>query len=235
MHKSEKYLQQWRDIDRKSYVSLAINHLNFLELVAKYPSLVQGEHLRNAIRRYEVFWLPLCKKHGTMACEDWAAPLDVAWVWYLHMVTPASYIKDCIQLIGNAPSHVLKTGDALQRALRLTKALWEEAYSSTKEPFDVDLDAVIKAPAYKQKLPHDLHHLSLKQRNFYYQVSLPHYHDDAFLNAATERYVTHLELQMKNTSVCLSLPVDVQLIMHTHQLNPIFYHHLMIQLMRREC
>lgn len=225
MNKSQKCLQQWRDIDRKSYVSLSKIHLKFLDLVTKHPCLIEGEHLRNAIRRYECYWLPLCKKHGTMSCEEWAAPLDVAWVWYLHMITPSNYVTDCIRVIGNAPSHVLKTGEAKQESLERAKELWNEAYGSSKEPFEVDLSAPVKTQSYKQKLPHDFYRLSQKQRNFHYQVSLPHFRDDAFLNAATERYVTHLDLQMKNTSVCLSLPVDVQLIMQTHQLNPIFYRH----------
>lgn len=226
MNKSQKCLEQWRDIDRKSYVKLAKIHLDFLDSVIQHPSLVEGEHLRNAIRRYEMYWLPLCKKHGTMKCEDWAAPIDIAWVWYLHMVKrPADYINDCIRLIGNAPSHALKAGKALEIALEITQDLWNEAYGSNNEPFEVDLNAPLNLQPYKQRLSHDFHLLSLTQRNFYYQASLPHYHDDAFLDAAALRYVTHLDLQRRNMSVCLSLPVDVELLMQTHRLNPIFYGH----------
>lgn len=224
MSKAEKYLQQWREVDRKSYISSTTHHLSFLASVVKYPSLMHGKHLTNAVRRYEMYWLPLCKKHGTMLCEEWAAPLDVAWVWYLHMLMPEYYVNDCICLIGNAPNHALKSRKEFQAATKLTQDLWDQSYANI-EPFDVDLDKSIDVQEYKPKLKHDFTRQSTKQLNFYYQVSLPHYQDEKFLDSATQRYVTHLGLQLKNPSFMLSLPVDVQLIMYSHQLNPIFYNY----------
>ncbi|XP_031571894.1 uncharacterized protein LOC116306009 [Actinia tenebrosa] len=224
MSKAEKYLQQWNEVDRKTYISSTKDNLSFLASVVKYPSLIHGEHLPNAVRRYEMYWLPLCKKHGTMSCDEWAAPLDVAWVWYLHMLMPENYVNDCICLIGNAPNHALKSGKTLQAARQLTKELWDQS-NVNKEPFDLDLDRSIDVQEYKPKLRHDFTRLSTKLRNFYYQVSLPHYQDEKFLDSATLRYVTHLSLQMKDPSLMLCPPVDVQLVMYSHQLNPIFYNY----------
>ena len=46
-------------------VQAAKNVLDFLRQVDEYPAdLYKGPFLKNAIRRYEVFWLPLAAKEG---------------------------------------------------------------------------------------------------------------------------------------------------------------------------
>ena len=69
--------------------------------------------IKNALRRYEHFWIPLvakCSKNN----EDWndlsvAPPLDVHWVWHVHMLSPVKYrndLQDCTDL-GRSLNHKL--------------------------------------------------------------------------------------------------------------------------------
>ncbi len=48
----------------------------------------------NAVRRYEQCWLPLVAAHAaTRARSVLAPPLDVAWVWLLHVLDPVNYAE----------------------------------------------------------------------------------------------------------------------------------------------
>ena len=60
--------------------------------------------MRNAIRRYESFWLPLLTTHGGEAGGLLlAAPLDVAWAWWAHALCPLEYRKVGMQT--TTPEH----------------------------------------------------------------------------------------------------------------------------------
>ena len=54
--------------------------------------------------RYELFWLPLLAQYTTRT-KKWfialniAAPLDIAWVWHVHMLSPVSYQRDCNEIV----------------------------------------------------------------------------------------------------------------------------------------
>ena len=69
------------------------------------PLLRRGPALSNALRRYESFWLPLVAKHGADAVG--APPLDIDWVWRVHMLGPEAYRADCNKLFGKVPSQTL--------------------------------------------------------------------------------------------------------------------------------
>jgi hypothetical protein len=69
----------------------AIGHLELLEIVNEYPCLYCGPYKRQAIKRYEVFWLPLVASQR----EHLSAPLDIEWIWHCHMLAPKAYIADC--------------------------------------------------------------------------------------------------------------------------------------------
>ena len=56
-------------------------------------------------------------------------------------------------------------------------------------------------PAYKSRLHCDLRAAVLRQRDFYYNVSLPHYTDSTFMKTAIYRYMNFLELKKHNRSV----------------------------------
>ena len=49
-----------------------------------------------------MFWLPLLAQHPSV---DLAAPLDVAWVWHVHMLSPLSYERDCKEIVSVLVDH----------------------------------------------------------------------------------------------------------------------------------
>jgi len=53
--------------------------------------------------RYELFWLPLVAQSSVT--EDIAAPLDIAWAWHVHMLSPVSYEKDCNEVVSTLVDH----------------------------------------------------------------------------------------------------------------------------------
>ena len=82
-------------VDLEKY---ARRELNFLKEVDAHPNLYNGsEVVKQAIWRYEQFWLPLKAKHQQQELEP---PLDVGWLWHVHLLSPAAYRKDCQAAVG---------------------------------------------------------------------------------------------------------------------------------------
>jgi hypothetical protein len=70
-----------------------------------------ADYVEISIRRYEKYWLPLLAeltpqqptadtKNETPGKKvpnkfQYAPPLDIHWVWHVHMLGPVSYITDC--------------------------------------------------------------------------------------------------------------------------------------------
>ena len=202
-------------------IQAASNVLNFLELVDEYPGLYSGPILRNAIRRYEVFWLPLAAKQGRES-KLLAAPLDIAWVWYVHMLTPQKYEQDCIRCVSQVIDHTPINRYQRQEGFQRARHLWEASYP--REPFEVSVTKPVPfSMPYQLKIRHDLEKASYDQSKFYYQVSLPHYADRRFLAKAVERYKNHLELRSSNPQISIVPCYDVLLIWHAHKQNPLSY------------
>ena len=84
---------------------------------------------------------------------------------------------------------------------------------------------VIPEEGYEQKSSYDIFSAISRQRVFYYQVSLPHFHDKNFLKAAVKRYQRFLFLKHQNPTEVLAPCYDIDLIWHTHQLHPSAYKH----------
>ena len=202
-------------------VQAAKNELAILEEIAEYPNLGSGPVVREAIRRYELLWLPLASEYSLRA-----APLDIARVWHVHMLAPYHYQHDCINILGKVLNH--SPLDRTQRyldpdgGLPLAEKLWRQVYPA--EPFDIDLT---KPPTmvtnYKSKIQCNLEEACSRQFKFFYQVSLPHYKDDVFLEKAVERYGYHLWLISSHADVFMVPCYDVDLIWHAHQLHPLNY------------
>ncbi|XP_078364164.1 uncharacterized protein LOC144648506 [Oculina patagonica] len=202
-------------------VQAASNVLDFLEVVDEFPGLYAGPILRNAIRRYEVFWLPLAAKQGRES-RLLAAPLDIAWVWHVHMLAPDSYEQDCLNIVSQVIDHTPMNRYQRQEGLQIARYLWETTYPG--EPFEVDL--TVPTPffmPYKLKMSHDLEKACYHHSKFYYQVSLPHYADRKFLAKAVERYEHHLELKGRNPYIPIVPCFDVDLIWRAHQQHPLNY------------
>lgn len=70
---------------------------------------------------------------------------------------------------------------------------------------------------------YDLETAILRQKMFYYQVSLPHYRDPGFLREAVTRYKRYLHLKSLNSDVFLVPCYDFDLVWHAHQLHPLIY------------
>ena len=165
------------------------NELDFLQQVDECPSLYKSSALKNAIRRYEVFWLPLAAREG-YGSRFLAAPLDIAWVWHVHMLSPYNYEQDCLNCVSKIVDHVPLGDLERKRGLEKARYLWEREYSD--EPFDVDLSQsqIVQMDCSNSKIQYDLERACYRQFKFYYQVSLPHYRDAKFLEKAVERYDT---------------------------------------------
>ena len=206
---------------RLNLIQEAKTVLDFLGLVDDYPILYAGPVLKNAIRRYEVFWLPLAVKQG-MDSRLLAAPLDIAWVWYLHMLLPQEYEKDYMKIVSQVVDHAPMNRYQRQQGLQHARYLWEKAYPS--EQFEVSLNETRPFPTpYLSKIGCDIEKASHCQSKFYYQVSLPHFDDTKFLASAIERYEHHLQLKTQHPDVPLVPCIDVELIWHAHLQHPLNY------------
>ena len=81
--------------------------------------------VRQAIRRYETCWLPLAAEHAGYG-KELAPPLDVHWVWHVHMLAPYYYEKDCTELVRCVLDHRLMSDNSRHAAMERAKVLWEE-------------------------------------------------------------------------------------------------------------
>ena len=166
-------------------------HLAFLKTVSNVPKLHEDAFLCNAVRRYELLWLPLLAKHQQ---DDLQPPLDVHWVWHCHLLSPKSYRKDCRHVVGMVPDHKLRiVKHEVEEASQRAQALWEQLFP--EEPFTIDFNASVDPPQYMSRIGYDLVGAAGRQKAFYYNVSLPHYTDAKFLDTAMHRYVKFLKLK----------------------------------------
>jgi len=204
-------------------IQAAKNELEFLKLVDDYPALCKGPVVKNAIRRYELFWLPFASRFGSSPALQ-AAPLDIAWVWHVHMLAPFYYEQDCPNIVSTVLDHAPL--NSIQRNLSLlsTRHRWIKTYPG--EPFEVDLTNPPPVFAeYRSRIQYNLEEACYRQFKFYYQVSLPHFSDDLFLNSAVKRYEHHLQLKRLHPEVFMVPCYDFDLIWHAHQLHPLNYKH----------
>lgn len=211
----------FRQKTRLNLIQEAKNEIEFRALIDDYPALYGGPILKNAIRRYEVFWLPLAAKQGPDSTLL-AAPLDIAWVWHLHLLAPHDYEQDCLRLVSRVVDHKPMNGQQRSQGLQNARGLWEDAYPA--ERFEVDLNRTVEMTMpFHSKLSLDLEEVSYYQSKFCYQVSLPHFTDVKFLTRAIERYEHHLQLKSQHPQVPLVSCVDVDLIWFAHMQHPFNY------------
>ena len=94
--------------------SAAPKQVQFLKQVYAERWLHNAEVLKVAVYRYEKFWLPLLRKNfnENLDLEDTLIPpIDVDWVWHVHMLSPTSYKKDCSRYFGRLIDHRMTTRD----------------------------------------------------------------------------------------------------------------------------
>lgn len=204
-----------------NFVEAAQSELQFLKLVDRYPNLFQGPVFNNALRRYELFWLPLFQSPDIDG-EELQAPLDIEWIWQAHMLNCSVYEKDCRNIVSREVNHRINTELEKEQALVRARALWEKAYP--EEPFEVDLEDVpSSAPQFISRIECDLQEAADRLRNLHYNVSLPHFQDPMFLLSSLRRYKQHLILTRENPGSNLLPCCDFDLIWKTHLLHPLIY------------
>lgn len=210
-------------------IEAARRQLVFLKKVDQYrPSLYNGPMVIEAIRRYEMLWLPLLAE-ADQSHAELCGPIDVEWVWHVHLLAPLHYKDDTHTILGRFPNHQLLTKKDLTRAHERARSLWTSKYGP-HEPFETpSLEALSARPPddprhnFHSKLSYDLAEAISRQRWFCYQVSLPHYREPQFLKAALVRYKKYLFLKRHNPSEFLVPCYDMDLIWHSHQLHPHAY------------
>lgn len=119
---------------------LALYELQFLHYIDERRSLYYNEEFVNySIIRYEKYWMPFLAKMSEKMTTDleFAPPLDIHWVWHVHMLAPVQYNKDCTAISKRILGHQLESLDKLVEKRRSTKSKWQETYPEI--PFEVDL------------------------------------------------------------------------------------------------
>ena len=204
-------------------VEEAQKQLAFLmDIEAVSDSLHQPHVIRNAIRRYETIWLPLVAEHR-FEFVDLEPPLDVHWVWHVHMLCPLKYAADVQAAVGMIPDHkcfILK--HQKESLMHIAKTIWQ---TRTSEPFDVDFDSVgdNSETQYDSVFTYNILEASDRQKDFYYNVSLPHFMFQPFLKNACKRYQKFIDLKRMNRDTFLVPMYDIDLMWHSHQLCPLAY------------
>ena len=99
-------------------------------------------------------------------------PLDVHWVWHVHMLAPVRYARDLQEsplgrIINHRPADIL--GEAAIRKRKQTAAKWSNLFP--EEPFEKDLETIIEDKTeFKSPFSYDILSASARQKIFYYQV-----------------------------------------------------------------
>ena len=217
----------FQQFSKKNIISIDLidasrRQVSFLEEVNKYPALFEGPVLNNAIRRYEKLWLPLLAANPK---KELKPPLDIHWVWHVHLLAPYYYEKDCMRIVGVVLDHQLSSTSSQNSALERAQNAWWTAYKD--EPFEVALSgSAVEKPLstnYVSQCKYNIEHAASRQKMFYYQVSLPHYNNTTFLTEAIKRYKKFLYLKQNNPEVFLVPCYDFDLVWHSHQLHPLAY------------
>ena len=195
----------------------AVYQIDFLEAVDRLPDLKKPHILARSVYRYEKYWLPLAASHPN---ECLSAPLDIEWVWHCHMLSPRAYSKDCVTIVNVVINHKLRSKQDYLRALIKSCELWERRWGA-EEPFYLKLD--LPYDKRETKITYNIIDAASRQKAFYYQVSLPHHRDPKYLDVGILRYKKFLYLKQQLPEEFIVPCYDIDLIWHTHQLNPWAY------------
>lgn len=129
-----------------------------------------------------------------------------------------SYVRDCVGVCNSEIDHSLTPN--LNRTD--TEKLWKRRYPDVDFVINL-MESTIKPPSYDSRFEYDLEAAAGRQRLFYYQVSLPHYKDEKFIENAIKRYKQFLTVKRLNPDSFVVPCYDVDLIWHSHQVHPAAY------------
>ena len=137
------------------------------------------------------------------------------------MLAPTTYKKDLERLYGRMLNH---NPEILYKDTSKTKKLWNKMWPN--EPFEMETEAkynLTEQKHHQSQFEYDILSAVQRQKLFFYQVSLPHYRESAFLNQALVRYKMYLYLKNLYPQEFLVPCYDMDIIWHTHQVKPIEY------------
>lgn len=208
-------------------VNSAYLHLCFLDKADNFEQILKGEALQHGLKRYEQLWLPLAYENRGV---DMVAPIDVYWLWYIHMLQPLAYRRDCRKMLKSMLDHHFKTEDKIIPFTNNAIEIWYANYP--KEGFNIIRNKEYVQPRRNKgqvdmdapsKLSVDLVALAETHMYFCYQVALPHFRDKKYLENAEKRYKQFLCLKTMEPEEFLTPSVDILLMWYTHMCNPIAY------------
>ena len=200
-------------------VKAAQHEYDFLRMTDAHPALYKEPVIRNAIYRYEQYWLPLVAEYEGQFLP---APLDIEWVWHCHILNPFQYRHDCEKIVNKVVDH--RPYKVCEANRPQSERYWKDKYENI--PFDIDLNNDAPSlidPSYIQQSLYDIASATLRQRSFNYGSSLPHYRDRKFLKKAVWRYFIMLEIKKEHPRTFIVPCYDNDLIWHTHQQHPLAY------------
>lgn len=212
-------------------VSAAKRELQFLAEINSVPALLQpGPTLDCAIQRYEHCWLPLLANEGSKdGVSPLVPPLDCAWVWHCHLLNPIQYAEDCERLYGRllGVHHIEQDTTLVETTTEKTKELWMKHYPDEEYSLQLTQNGASEFERRETGIKYDLVGAVTRQNSFYYQVSQPYVTEDIYLHSAEQRYkgFLHLFAQSggKGSETFLVPTYDIDLMWHTHQLDPEAY------------
>jgi hypothetical protein len=73
---------------------------NRVSIPLQTGGLYEGPALPSAIWRYECIWLPCIYRCEKLGMPQPVPPLDVAYIWHVHRLNPASYHAYCTATYG---------------------------------------------------------------------------------------------------------------------------------------
>lgn len=208
-------------------VHSAYLHLCFLDKVDNFEKILKGNALQHAVKRYEQLWLPLAYENRSV---EMVPPIDIYWLWYMHMLQPLAYRKDCRKMLQTTLDHRFKADSRIIPGTNRAIEIWYEAYP--KEGFNtIRNDEYVRPRRNKgqvnfdkpSKLSVDLVSLAEAHMHFCYQVALPHFRDKKYLENAEKRYKQFLCLKKLEPDEFLTPSVDILLMWYTHMCNPVSY------------
>lgn len=222
-------MKELDELQLMDLIPAALNELDFLRFIDSQRKLFyNADFIQYSIIRYEKYWMPLLAKLSNKMENDlhYAPPLDIHWVWHVHMLAPVQYSKDCTAKVSRSLGHQPDSLTNLEAKRSATLARWQENYPGV--PFQIDLSHLTSHPESLDEgesscIEYDIKAAALRQGVFYYQVSLDHYRDKEFLRDAQLRYRMYLYLKKMNPDKFLVPCYDIDLIWHSHQLSTLHY------------
>lgn len=195
-------MDSWNDISFEVNIANTAKFLlNFIKKIDQL-NLYEGVSFHRALYRYEQIWLCILKNNNEK--KFIVPPLDVQYIWYLHILSPTSYVD-----FGYPMDYLMKIQS---NEIQNSNEVWEKF---SNMPYDYTKDES-RQETFKSKIKYDFISASLRQRLFVYQVSLNHFENEDFLARGLERYKKFLFLKKTNPKLFLMPCFLINLIWCAH-------------------